>query len=312
MKKCVDIVIVNWNSGRFLKECIDSLRSSSLYILFNIIVVDNASSDHSLAFIEACDEYNDLIVLRNNKNMGFGAACNLGARRFQSEFILFLNPDARVQRHTVEKTLDFMRSGINSDVGVCGVQLIDGDEEISRSCARFPSFSMLLNSSLGFSRIFNGLGYQMFDWAHDCTTEVDHVIGAYYFIRRKLFSNLQGFDEDFFVYYEDLDLSRRVKLRGWKIVYIADINAYHVGGGSSENIKATRFFYSARSRLIFVSKHFSRSNFYIYLFNLVFFEFFMRLINSLLDFSGRRLFETLSGYCMLYKWILFKSFFNKS
>ena len=97
----------------------------------------------------------------------------------------------------------------------------------------------------------------MSDWAHDETCTVDHVIGAFYVIRRSLFESLEGFDERFFVYLEDLDLSLRARQAGWRSVYLTDAQAFHAGGGTSAQDKSARLFYALRSRLLYGFKHFS-------------------------------------------------------
>jgi hypothetical protein len=114
----------------------------------------------------------------------------------------------------------------------------------------------MLAHCVGIDRLVPSSGYVMSDWAHDETRLVDHVIGAFYLIRRDVFERLGGFDERFFVYLEDLDLSQRVRAAGGKCMYAADAIAHHVGGGTTQSIKSTRLFYSVRSRLQFSSKHF--------------------------------------------------------
>ena len=111
----------------------------------------------------------------------------------------------------------------------------------------------------GMNRLpgFEKMNLHMSDWAHDKTQTVDHVIGAFYLIRRNLFESLQGFDERFFVYLEDLDLSLRVKNAGYRSVFLAEAQAFHAGGGTSQQVKARRLFYFLRSRLLYASKHFS-------------------------------------------------------
>src|SRR5262249_48328158 len=130
------------------------------------------------------------------------------------------------------------------------------DGRVQRTCCRAPTPLRLMARALGVDRALPSLGYVMSDWSHESTRYVDHVIGAFYLIRREAFERLGGFDERFFVYLEDLDLSMRVRAAGGKCLYVADAVAHHVGGGTTAPIKATRLFYSVRSRLQFATKHF--------------------------------------------------------
>jgi hypothetical protein len=111
---------------------------------------------------------------------------------------------------------------------------------------------------LGLDRIARMPSHLMEEWDHTTTRDVDHVMGAFYLVRRRLFEQLHGFDERFFVYLEDLDLSIRVRDAGYRIVFLAEARTFHKGGGSSERVKATRLFYSLHSRIQYGFKHFGR------------------------------------------------------
>ena len=116
----VDVVIVNWNSGRLLKDCVDSIQQFGVEVIDTVVVVDNDSEDDSVEFLSALS---DVQLIQANENLGFGKACNLGARHCSSEYILFLNPDAQLYEHSLATLLSFMESDANSSVGICGPQL---------------------------------------------------------------------------------------------------------------------------------------------------------------------------------------------
>ena len=252
----IDVVIVNWNAGRFLKACIDSLVQHGPKIINSIVVVDNGSTDSSLISIE---DNCEVILVRAGINLGFGKACNLGAYQCNSEYLLFLNPDAALHPNTLQEALSYMQNAANDGVGICGVQLLDESGRVARTCARFPSVRLFAAQAFGLSkfRMLNGWSHRMSEWDHASTRDVDHVIGAFYLIRKSLFESLGGFDERFFVYLEDLDLSLRARQAGWRSVYLATATAFHAGGGTSKQVKAARLFYSLRSRLLYGFKHFS-------------------------------------------------------
>jgi GT2 family glycosyltransferase len=296
----VDIVVVNWNSGRQILTCIDSIKFISTFHTIHSFIVDNGSTDGS---IELVKNLSRLTVVRSNTNLGFGKACNLGAQLGSSEYLLFLNPDAALFPDTLAKSISFMQDPVNNRVGICGVQLLDESGSVARSCARFPRALGYVAHALGVVHFLPRLGHFMAEWTHDQTQEVDHVIGAFYLIRRKLFEDLGGFDERFFVYLEDLDLSYRARQAGWRSVYLAQAQAFHAGGGTSNQIMARRLFYSLRSRLLYAFKHFSVLGAMLVLLTTLFVEPFTRTAFGLLRRSWPTVKETWSGYGMLWRWL---------
>lgn len=255
----IDIVIVNWNAGTQLVEAISSIAQYHHGFVSSVIIADNASTDDSLAQVEALQNLPfKLQTIRNAANRGFSAACNQGALLATSEYLLFLNPDTRLFENSLPVPLAFIQDRTNQDLGIVGIQLLDEHNLIARSCARFPTLGIFAAQSLGVNRLpaLRHMNTHMTDWAHDETRVVDHVIGAFYLMRRSLFNSLGGFDERFFVYLEDLDLSLRARQAGYRSVFLADAQAFHAGGGTSRQIKAHRLFYSLRSRLVYGFKHF--------------------------------------------------------
>lgn len=294
------IVIVNWNSGEHLQNCIQSIPRCFDEGTVQVVVVDNGSSDDSF---KPAEKLQFVHLTKLNENLGFSLACNLGAQQSKSEFILFLNPDAKLFRDTLNASLNYMNNPENQHVGICGVQLIDEQGKVAKHCSKYPTFSSMLSHSLGLSRLSQKLGYDMSDWSHNETREVDHVIGAYYLVRRELFEKLDGFDERFFVYLEDLDFSFRASKAGWKTVYLAEAQAFHLGGGCSSQVKARRLFYSLRSRLLYGFKHFSRWQGWGIVVVTCIAEPCVRALQCILklDFVGLR--EVFRGYWYLYKQI---------
>ena len=297
----VDIVIVNWNAGKLLRDCIDSIVKYKNNNIGSVIVVDNASTDDSMSLLPKDKSYIKLV--NEEINNGFGKACNIGARLTNSEYILFLNPDTVINETSIDGVIEFMSKENSSNIGICGIQLKD-DSGISASCSRFPSIGNIISSSIGLSKIFPRLGAPMNDFSHELNKEVDQVMGAFFLIRSNLYEECLGFDERFFVYYEEVDLSKRVNILGFKSMFFAESNAYHVGGGVSQQVKAKRLFYSLRSKSQYSKKHFNYfSNLVIYL-SLFLIELPARVIFSLLKLDFKALMETLSAYMMLLTWFI--------
>lgn len=300
----VDVVVVNWNAGSQLAEVVSSIEKYHHGLVSSVAIVDNASTDDSLGRVETMQNLPfKLLVIRNSENSGFGKACNLGAQQAKSEYLLFLNPDAALYADTLPKAFAFMQDPANSKVGICGVQLLDEAGHVSRSCARFPSVMGFVAHAVGLDRFFPRLGHFMAEWDHVQTRQVDHVIGAFFLVRRELFSALHGFDERFFVYLEDLDFSYRACQSGWSSMYLASTQAFHAGGGTSNQIKARRLFYSLRSRLLYAFKHFSWMGAVGVLLATLLVEPLSRSALALLRCSWSGLKETWAAYGMLWRWL---------
>lgn len=302
MSVLVDIVIVNWNTGPLLRECLESIVIDERgFTLDRVIVVDNASSDRSL------DGLNNiglpLVLIRNSENRGFAVACNQGAQDSRADYLLFLNPDTRLFANSLSVPLAFLEAPQNKTIGICGIQLLDDSGNVSRSCARFPTPGRLYAWMLGLDRIFPHFfrGHLMQEWRHDTSMDVDQVIGAFFMVRRRLFDHLGGFDERFFVYQEEVDFSLRAHRLGWRSYYLAEAKAYHKGGASSGQVKAKRLFYSLRSRILYAYKHFGRIQATVVLLGTLMLEPFARISQNLLSSSFRSAGETLTAYSMLYK-----------
>lgn len=300
IEKIIDIVIVNWNSKAQLATCVESIREFVPAETCNICIVDNGSTDGSADSLPTLE---NMQVIKTGQNLGFGKACNLGAQGSCSEFLLFLNPDSRLYAETVQIALAYMEVPANESVGICGVQLRDETDQISKSCTRFPGASDFVCHALGLDHFFPKLGHFMSEWAHDSTRQVDHVMGAFFLVRRQMFETLNGFDERFFVYLEDLDLSFRAKQAGWNSVYLTEAQAFHLGGGTSYQVKAKRLFYSLRSQLLYAFKHFSLLNAWLVAMTTLFVEPLTRSIFALGRCSWSSLLETWAGYSMLWKWL---------
>ncbi len=301
----LDIVIVNWNAGEQLKNCLESIRTASQcgFRLNRLVIVDNASSDNSLDEIASFGLILPIYIIRNSRNEGFAVACNQGAKDSKSDYLLFLNPDTILFDTSLSTSLTFLGKPENSLIGVLGIQLTGDNGKPSPTCARFPKPLMFLSKMLGFDRISARLfpSHIMTEWDHCENKYVDHVIGAFYLVRRTLFEELCGFDERFFVYLEDLDFSLRTYKAGWLCFYLAETNAYHKGGGISEQVKSTRLYYSLYSRILYGYKHFNFVSATLLMTGTVLIEPCIRVAYSLAKGSLAQINETISGYILLWK-----------
>ncbi len=296
--RTLSIVIVNWNGGELLANCLASLERGlgALAREAEVIVVDNGSSDASM---QAATARPGVMAICNGANLGFGRACNIGARVARGGVLLFLNPDCEVGPGSIERCLEALQS---ADVGACGVALTDAGGQVWRSCHRFPRLADFAARILGLqfaSARFSGGA--MTQWDHAGDADVDHVIGAFYAIRRELFERLGGFDERFFVYLEDLDLSLRIRQAGLRVRFLGAPASFHVGGGLSGQIKARRLFYATRSRILYAYKHFPRWQAHLHLGLTLFVEPFTRAALALARGSFEAVRETGAGFAMLWR-----------
>jgi GT2 family glycosyltransferase len=179
---------------------------------------------------------------------------------------------------------------------------VGDDGQVQRTSARLPRPWSFIVHSFGLNAFWPARfpDHMMREWAHDEDREVDHVIGSFFLVRRELWNQLKGMDERFFVYLEDLDFSLRAHQCGWSSWYLASASIYHKGGGTSEQIKATRLFYSLRSRLQYANKHFSRSGFGAVALATLLVEPMTRIAGALLKREWRAVGETMRGYAALY------------
>jgi N-acetylglucosaminyl-diphospho-decaprenol L-rhamnosyltransferase len=300
------IVIVNWNSKHYLKSCLQSVSTAhqNNFQISQVTIVDNASIDNSLSGIEKINL--PLKIIKNGKNVGFGAACNQGELTNDAKYVLFLNPDTRINRDSLELAIEFMETPDNHKTGVVGIQLFNEENKIQKSCSRFPTPTNFWCDLIGISKLATNkfTSHLMLEWDHNETKEVDHVIGAFYLIRNKLFRSLNGFDEDYFVYLEDLDLSCRVKKSGWSSYYLTQCQSFHQGGGTSSQVKATRLFYSLNSKIIYAHKHFNKINAVVLSLGILFVEPLTRISFAILKGSSEELSNTVDGYKLLFNHLI--------
>jgi N-acetylglucosaminyl-diphospho-decaprenol L-rhamnosyltransferase len=303
MPPSLDIIIVNWNTGALLRDCLKSIAQArgESFRLDRVVAVDNNSTDGSAEGSENLPGL-PISVLHNDVNRGFAAACNQGAAGTQADYLLFLNPDTRLFPDSLWRPLEFLEQKENAKFGICGVRNVDDSGAFSTSCARFPTLRIFLGQMTGLNRLLPRWFPPHLMLESECleSREVDQVIGAFFLVRRTLFEALGGFDPRFFVYFEEVDFSLRARQAGFQSYYLAAATAYHKGGGSSQQAKATRLFYSLRSRLLYGFKHYSSIEAFTLAILTLTVEMAARLLAALGSRSISKLVETVQGYTALF------------
>ncbi|MDR1901249.1 MAG: glycosyltransferase family 2 protein [Treponema sp.] len=254
----VSVIIVNYNTSSLLKNCIASIYEQTKRISFNIIVTDNNSSDDSVSMLRI--EYPDVTVIPLDDNIGFGKANNLGALQAVGKYLFFLNSDTYLCNDAISILFDFME--LNSECGICGGNLIDfSGHPIHSFDRRFPgAFSDIFLLLKKLPRLLYGRS-----WCYNYTglpMEVAYITGADLMIRNELFAAVKGFDPFFFMYYEETELTVRIKKRGYRVYSVPTAKIAHKKGASLQyNAGIDRAFYL--SKYHYMTKVYGTNNSYM-------------------------------------------------
>ena len=252
----VSIILVNYNGQKFLKDCLTSIVEQVQNIDYEVIIVDNSSTDESIKIIQ--DNFPTFKLICSDSNLGFGKANNLGVKRSQGEYLLFLNTDTILTENTPKILSDYLTA--NQDVGAVGSRLTFKDGSYQLSCGRFPNLVIEF-----IYKIRAKLDYQwhqqfsvFYDHLYARFTNVDWVTGACCMMHRDVFQQLGGFDELFFMYFEDVDLCKRVRNLGLKVVYYPQTTVIHLLGGSAQGGKKGVNVHYRNSQMYYYQKHLSK------------------------------------------------------
>ena len=216
----LSIIIVNYNVKHFLEQCLYSVQKACRGLKAEVIVVDNNSADNSIEFLSS--GFPSVQFLINKENLGFARACNQGWQKAKGEYILFLNPDTIVPEDGFEKCLSFFQT--HPDAGALGVKMLDGSGKFLKESKRsFPSPLTSLYKLFGLAKLFprsrTFARYHLGHLDENKNNEVDVLAGAFMMIRREVLEKVGSFDETFFMYGEDIDLSYRIQQAGYKNYY---------------------------------------------------------------------------------------------
>jgi GT2 family glycosyltransferase len=244
----VDVIVVSYNSGDHLRACVEPLsRESSI----RVVVVDNASLDDSVAGVGGLP----VEVIQLHRNIGFGGACNVGWRGTAAAYVLFLNPDAQMTPEDVLRLAEVLE---HTAAGAVAPRIIDESGELEWSLRRFPKVRSIYGQALFAHRLFPHA-----DWVdevirdpkrYDTEAPCDWASGACLLVRRELLDEIDGFDERFFMYSEDVDLCRRLWDVDKPVLYTPTVVCTHAGGASAPRWRLLRVL--AKSRIRYARKHF--------------------------------------------------------
>lgn len=232
----LSIIIVNWNSREYLRQCIASILAETHGIEYEIVVIDNASFDGSGEMLREC--YPQVRFIQGEKNLGFAKANNAAFHQSKGRHVLFLNPDTVLVGPAVNTMLDYLRRLPNA--GAVGCKLLNADKTVQTSCIQ--PFPTILNQILD-SEVLRAIWPTSSLWGNaplfggrNGPEEVDAISGACVTLKRSVFERVGFFSEDYFMYTEDIDLSHKIHGQGYRNYYVPDATIVHYGGGSTEKV----------------------------------------------------------------------------
>lgn len=250
MASQVDVVVVSYNSARWLRDCVEPLARDQRV---SVVVVDNASTDASIAGV--ADLPIDLVSL--DENVGFGGGCNAGWQRGEAPYVLFLNPDTEIEPERVLELVDTLE---RVGAGAAAPRIVGRRGELEWSLRRFPQVRSIFGQALFLHRLFPEAA-----WADEVIRDPDRyeregpcdwASGACLLVRRDVLAEIEGFDDGFFLYREDVDLCRRIWNAGHAVVYTPSVECMHIGGASAPRWRLLGVL--ASSRIRYARKHFGR------------------------------------------------------
>jgi len=253
----LSVIIVSYNVQYFIEQCILSVLAAAENLKIEIIVVDNNSSDASCELI--LEKYPEIILIQNKENVGFSKANNQGVKIANGKYVLILNPDTVVAEDTFDQILAFAKSKRN--LGVLGVKLIDGSGNFLPESKRgIPTPQVSFNKLFGISSKSTGKYYATHLNENE-TGVVNILVGAFMLLKKSVYNEVNGFDEAYFMYGEDIDLSYKILNKGYQNYYYANTQVIHYKGESTKkNVENLKYFHQAMK--IFYKKHFKLNSVY--------------------------------------------------
>ena len=259
----VSIIIVNWNTKKLLKECIESVYKETKKYSFEIIVVDNNSPDNSADMVR--EEFPDVTLIANTDNKGFAAGNNQALKIANGKNLFLLNPDTVVLEGAIDKMLDFI---YDKKCGALTCKLQNTDGSLQKSVNSFYSFWASLFESRFFANISKKINFKtdkfMTYWAHDEVKKIDWARGAVLMFTKEVMDKIGVLDERYYIYGEEIDFYFRVRKAGFDAYFIPNAVILHHGKSSSKQRRAEMFIQNYKSLYIFLKKNYNSYSYYLY------------------------------------------------
>lgn len=254
----VSVVIVNWNTRELLLDCVASLLAQTQRSTLEVIVVDNGSHDGSADAL--AHAFPQARIIRNTENFGFARACNQGLTIAAGDYLCLVNSDVRALDGVIDRMHTYLRD--HPDIGALAPKTVGSDLGLRRNCRDYPTLRneasqmLLLNRLFPRVQAFRGRTLQDYDYA--TSRDIEVLSGCFLMVPRKVWKDVGGLDERFFIYAEDADWCLRIREAGWRVVYYPDAVAIHYGGSSASVEPCTFTVELMKSNLQFWRKHHGR------------------------------------------------------
>ena len=251
----LSIIIVSWNAKDYLYKCLNSVIREARQHKAEVIVVDNASSDGSPEFVR--EQFPSVKLIRNEANLGFAKANNIGLSSSRGEYIVLINSDVVTQKDCINRLVQYMNE--HPQIGILGPRILDSHGKMQRSCMQFPTLWNTFCRAIALDRVFpkSALfgGFLMTYLKHDRASRVEVLNGCFWMVRREALDQVGYLDERFFIYGEDMDWCKRFYQVGWEVVLFRGAEAVHYGAASSSNQPIRFYIEMQRANLQFWRKH---------------------------------------------------------
>jgi GT2 family glycosyltransferase len=273
------IIIINYNLAKEIEDCLNSLLvivDSLEGFRYEIIIVDNNSPDKKLPETENKFKRDNIHFYYLDENIGFGKGCNYGFSKASGKYICFLNPDTIIKENIFLQILDIFKE--DKSIGIVGPKQQTRSPFFDFSAGFYPNIVFEFFNLFGVGVFFEGLiVFLLTKLKKDRVLEVDWILGASIFIRAELFESINGFDKDYFMFYEEVDLCKRVSNKGYKIIYSPQYNIHHIGSVSGKKDYTLYTIRTYSSKYLYISKHYK--SFYKFLMkSMLYLQLFSQMI----------------------------------
>ena len=259
--KSLAIIIVNWNTCKLLEDCLDSIPANTSTSPFEIWVVDNASIDESPRMVR--ERFPQVHLIENLDNVGFAGANNQAIQRCTEKYILLLNPDTLVEPCALQTLVDFLDT--HPKAGAAGARILNPDGSTQISSHPRPTLFREFWRMFHLDALWQYAEYPLSKWGTDQAQEVDALMGACLLLRKEVLDHIGYFDEDYFIYSEEVDLCFRIQRAGWHLYWVPHAKVVHFGGQSTQQVPNEMFLHLYQSKIKYFRKHHGSSAAQVYI-----------------------------------------------
>jgi GT2 family glycosyltransferase len=300
----ISIIIVNYNLAKEIEDCLNSLLqfiNADNQIKYEVIIVDNNSPDQKLAETEKKFNQDIIKFYYLDENIGFGKGCNYGFSKSSGKYLCFLNPDTIIKENIFTPIINLFKN--DNSIGIIGPKQQVRKPFFDFSAGFYPNIVFELFNLIGVGVFFEGfLVYLLTRVNQNKVLEVDWILGACIFIKSNLFREIGGFDKDYFMFYEEVDLCKRVSNKGYKIIYSQKHIIHHIGSVSGKKDYKLYTIRTYSSKYIYISKHYNALHKY-FMISLLYTQLFSQIIIwlALFPFNQTKSKQKLNAFIFLIK-----------